>query len=191
MECQFQEKKARSFIRRALNLCRGRSDVPASELCYNQHRRNWRYRLGVRTEDSQSSNPGSIPGSATNYIPLRPAKSAGCFCPKIVLTPANRNSRSQWYTKWYTRSFRFHRILIDVSRGRNCYRVASGAVCWASGAVLGSNSRFILLATGVMVGCPPRESSRAVAAASFTSRASRCTHTGVYASATQMIWVNS
>ena len=25
----------------------------------------WRYRLGVRTEDSQSSNPGSIPGSAT------------------------------------------------------------------------------------------------------------------------------
>src|SRR5580658_7656475 len=24
-----------------------------------------RYRLGVRTEDSQSSNPGSIPGSAT------------------------------------------------------------------------------------------------------------------------------
>jgi hypothetical protein len=36
-------------------------------LCYNQEdfaRR--RYRLGVRTEDSQSSNPGSIPGSATN-----------------------------------------------------------------------------------------------------------------------------
>src|SRR5260370_12317562 len=28
----------------------------------------WRYRLGVRTEDSQSSNPGSIPGSATNFI---------------------------------------------------------------------------------------------------------------------------
>jgi hypothetical protein len=28
----------------------------------------WRYRLGVRTEDSQSSNPGSIPGSATNPI---------------------------------------------------------------------------------------------------------------------------
>ena len=26
----------------------------------------WRYRLGVRTEDSQSSNPGSIPGSATS-----------------------------------------------------------------------------------------------------------------------------
>src|SRR5215831_7959016 len=28
----------------------------------------WRYRLGVRTEDSQSSNPGSIPGSATKLI---------------------------------------------------------------------------------------------------------------------------
>src|SRR5258708_35412540 len=28
----------------------------------------WRYRLGVRTEDSQSSNPGSIPGSATNLF---------------------------------------------------------------------------------------------------------------------------
>jgi hypothetical protein len=31
--------------------------------------RAWRYRLGVRTEDSQSSNPGSIPGSATKYLP--------------------------------------------------------------------------------------------------------------------------
>ena len=30
----------------------------------------WRYRLGVRTEDSQSSNPGSIPGSATNYVSI-------------------------------------------------------------------------------------------------------------------------
>src|SRR5271165_6832117 len=37
----------------------------------------WRYRLGVRTEDSQSSNPGSIPGSATSYYPLKPVKSAG------------------------------------------------------------------------------------------------------------------
>jgi hypothetical protein len=27
-----------------------------------------RYRLGVRTEDSQSSNPGSIPGSATKTL---------------------------------------------------------------------------------------------------------------------------
>jgi hypothetical protein len=30
----------------------------------------WRYRLGVRTEDSQSSNPGSIPGSATNSLSI-------------------------------------------------------------------------------------------------------------------------
>ena len=30
----------------------------------------WRYRLGVRTEDSQSSNPGSIPGSATKLYRL-------------------------------------------------------------------------------------------------------------------------
>jgi hypothetical protein len=34
-------------------------------LCYNLSSLPWRYRLGVRTEDSQSSNPGSIPGSAT------------------------------------------------------------------------------------------------------------------------------
>src|SRR5262249_37549505 len=31
----------------------------------------WRYRLGVRTEDSQSSNPGSIPGSATKKPVIR------------------------------------------------------------------------------------------------------------------------
>jgi hypothetical protein len=37
----------------------------------------WRYRLGVRTEDSQSSNPGSIPGSATKVIDsLLPTASA-------------------------------------------------------------------------------------------------------------------
>ena len=28
----------------------------------------WRYRLGVRTPDSQSGNPGSIPGTATNHL---------------------------------------------------------------------------------------------------------------------------
>ena len=33
----------------------------------------WRYRLGVRTEDSQSSNPGSIPGSATKSLVLSAA----------------------------------------------------------------------------------------------------------------------
>src|SRR5947209_6995130 len=45
--------------------------------CYNFRISGWRYRLGVRTEDSQSSNPGSIPGSATNYHPPKPANSAG------------------------------------------------------------------------------------------------------------------
>ncbi len=45
--------------------------------------RLWRYRLGVRTEDSQSSNPGSIPGSATNYHPLsRVISAAFLFVPK-------------------------------------------------------------------------------------------------------------
>ena len=38
-------------------------------LCYNLGLFSRRYRLGVRTEDSQSSNPGSIPGSATKYPP--------------------------------------------------------------------------------------------------------------------------
>src|ERR1022692_2414126 len=40
-----------------------------ASFCYNRDSSQspkWRYRLGVRTEDSQSSNPGSIPGSATN-----------------------------------------------------------------------------------------------------------------------------
>src|SRR5450759_248099 len=36
-------------------------------LCYNLNLLPGRYRLGVRTEDSQSSNPGSIPGSATSF----------------------------------------------------------------------------------------------------------------------------
>ena len=40
-------------------------------LCYNYRASKWRYRLGVRTEDSQSSNPGSIPGSATIQSPLQ------------------------------------------------------------------------------------------------------------------------
>src|SRR5215831_10450332 len=38
-------------------------------VCYNLRSPvERRYRLGVRTEDSQSSNPGSIPGSATNSL---------------------------------------------------------------------------------------------------------------------------
>ncbi len=38
--------------------------------CYNEALPRRRYRLGVRTEDSQSSNPGSIPGSATILLNL-------------------------------------------------------------------------------------------------------------------------
>ena len=53
-------------------------------LCYNHVLPGWRYRLGVRTEDSQSSNPGSIPGSATNYHPPKPAKSESfVFAPHL------------------------------------------------------------------------------------------------------------
>src|SRR6476661_7909404 len=60
----------------ALRRCDEGRFRPAA-LCYNCNLARWRYRLGVRTEDSQSSNPGSIPGSATSYHPLKPAKSAG------------------------------------------------------------------------------------------------------------------
>ena len=52
--------------------------LPGCELCYNQHPAHWRYRLGVRTEDSQSSNPGSIPGSATISILLPPDIPIAC-----------------------------------------------------------------------------------------------------------------
>jgi hypothetical protein len=46
----------------------GGDRCPQFDLCYNRAFTppKWRYRLGVRTEDSQSSNPGSIPGSATS-----------------------------------------------------------------------------------------------------------------------------
>ena len=50
----------------------------------------WRYRLGVRTEDSQSSNPGSIPGSATSTLLLSPDISYACGeCPKRPRTRHN------------------------------------------------------------------------------------------------------
>ncbi len=40
-------------------------------ICYNAEEfLKGRYRLGVRTEDSQSSNPGSIPGSATKILSI-------------------------------------------------------------------------------------------------------------------------
>src|SRR5436190_3244367 len=50
-----------------LFFCReGTENVRKSFVIIEAHLR--RYRLGVRTEDSQSSNPGSIPGSATNHL---------------------------------------------------------------------------------------------------------------------------
>src|SRR5581483_3998355 len=53
------------------------NDSTPQSLCYNHLRPGWRYRLGVRTEDSQSSNPGPIPGRATNPS----------FCWLFVSTP--------------------------------------------------------------------------------------------------------
>src|SRR5713101_2351613 len=38
-----------------------------------------RYRLGVRTPDSQSGNPGSIPGTATNSSPSTPRAYIGAL----------------------------------------------------------------------------------------------------------------
>ena len=50
-----------------LLICYNRKSSRPAAKCADSRARcwKWRYRLGVRTEDSQSSNPGSIPGSAT------------------------------------------------------------------------------------------------------------------------------
>ena len=77
--------------------------------CYNCHG-PWRYRLGVRTEDSQSSNPGSIPGSATN-------SSFGLLAPQpfatLRISPAGSpppiNPRGGRAQDW--RTIRFGRIM--------------------------------------------------------------------------------
>ena len=53
-----------------------RASRPDPSDILNPPAKAWRYRLGVRTEDSQSSNPGSIPGSATNSDLSRPAFSS-------------------------------------------------------------------------------------------------------------------
>src|SRR5260370_42485155 len=57
--------------------------MPPIDLCYNLAFTlpKWRYRLGVRTEDSQSSNPGSIPGSATKSSPV-----INCYFLHLLLT---------------------------------------------------------------------------------------------------------
>src|ERR1019366_9369937 len=53
--------------------------------------RKGRYRLGVRTEDSQSSNPGSIPGSATSSLLLSPDISYAC-CRWLKRPETRRNT---------------------------------------------------------------------------------------------------
>ncbi len=61
---------------------------PAPQLCYNRcFAYPWRYRLGVRTEDSQSSNPGSIPGSATKSFLL--LRTTTCTSLNFSLRPRN------------------------------------------------------------------------------------------------------
>src|SRR5437868_2994973 len=69
-------------------------------LCYNYRASKWRYRLGVRTEDSQSSNPGSIPGSATIQSPLQrnltksptKRKKLPVFCYRLYETLSGENA---------------------------------------------------------------------------------------------------
>ncbi len=52
----------------------------------------WRYRLGVRTEGSQPSNPGSIPGSATIFFPPQCPRNE--LCEHHLLRRAIRPDRS-------------------------------------------------------------------------------------------------
>src|SRR5271165_1874908 len=56
----------------------------------------WRYRLGVRTEDSQSSNPGSIPGSATITAAITYTVSEHSLIPSLwpILWPPTAPSRT-------------------------------------------------------------------------------------------------
>ena len=54
-------------------------------------------------EDSQSSNTGSIPVSATSYHPLsRVISAAFLFCSKTALTLISSARRKSWCTKWST-----------------------------------------------------------------------------------------
>jgi hypothetical protein len=69
--------------------------------CYNFKVSRWRYRLGVRTEDSQSSNPGSIPGSATKitscYLPLSAATACTCSGWSWAAPKRVRNRGIPWW----------------------------------------------------------------------------------------------
>ena len=68
------------------------NDSMTESLCYNHLRPGWRYRLGVRTEDSQSSNPGSIPGSAT--LPLLLSSAVSGLSVRIQDTSKTRRRTS-------------------------------------------------------------------------------------------------
>src|SRR5207249_7006226 len=58
-----------------------------------------------RPTDSQSSNPGSIPGSATNYIRQSPLIQRVLFLPKKLVALFARKKRSPWYTTMVHRDF--------------------------------------------------------------------------------------
>ncbi len=69
--------------------------------------------------DSQSSNRGSIPGSATKHHPLRYAKSAGfVFAQKLLWRVLPLKKRVPWHTKWVHRPFARHRGQCSCGFGR-------------------------------------------------------------------------
>ena len=72
-------------------------------ICYNSETfLRGRYRLGVRTEDSQSSNPGSIPGSATITAAITYAVSEHSLIPSL------------WPILWPPLLHRFGQLLIPA-----------------------------------------------------------------------------
>ena len=71
----------------------------------------WRYRLGVRTEDSQSSNPGSIPGSATKQSSLQ--RSLRRYSRKQAKLPGCCNSSGSNQGRRKT-SFQKNTLLVEL-----------------------------------------------------------------------------
>jgi hypothetical protein len=102
-----------------------RSDPPAAPFVIINVD-SWRYRLGVRTEDSQSSNPGSIPGSATNLPKLlNPARFQACkvLVPNLSQKVEGCAQESEYYWVWHLLLFasglhrRFKRSPVAGVRG--------------------------------------------------------------------------
>src|SRR5271166_2475060 len=83
-------------------------------LCYNHCLSGWRYRLGVRTEDSQSSNPGSIPGSATTF------RVRNLFCEHIADTKQVLASNALKVT-WNARATCFKMCFLRQPTARFCW----------------------------------------------------------------------